>query len=275
MSDRPRIALSTTVRRAERLSPSFVRLVLGGRDLDRFPAPEHADAYVKFVFPVPGVEYPRPLDLKAVRAQLPPEHLPHTRSITVRRWDPVQRELTVDFVVHGAAGYAGPWAAQVQPGDEALLLPPGGAYTPDPQAAWHLLAGDESALPAIAAALERIPQTARVHALVELGDDGDRVALTDSRVTWLSREGGAVGSALVPAVHALDFSDDVHAFVHGEAGFVKELRRFLRVDRHVPRERLSISGYWRVGVDDEGWRAQKPEWKREAAAQDVEADHTT
>ena len=52
----------------------------------------------------------------------------------------------------------------------------------------------------------------------------------------------------------------VHAFVHGEAGFVKELRALLRVERNVPRERLSISGYWRLGQDDDAWRAAKREW---------------
>ena len=52
----------------------------------------------------------------------------------------------------------------------------------------------------------------------------------------------------------------MHAFVHGEAGAVKELRRYLRLDRGMGLDRLSISGYWRLGVDDEGWRAGKRAW---------------
>lgn len=55
----------------------------------------------------------------------------------------------------------------------------------------------------------------------------------------------------------------MHAFVHGEAGFVKELRRHLRQDRAIPRERLSISGYWRLGQNDEAWRAVKREWNEQ------------
>jgi hypothetical protein len=55
----------------------------------------------------------------------------------------------------------------------------------------------------------------------------------------------------------------VHAFVHGEAGFVKELRKLLRIERGLPREQLSISGYWRYGADDEAWRAAKRQWNRE------------
>ena len=78
-----------------------------------------------------------------------------------------------------------------------------------------------------------------------------------------------LGSRLVQWVAAVDFPDaDVQAFVHGEAGFVAELRRHLRVDRRLPRERLSISGYWRLGATEEGWRAAKADWN--AAAEDVE-----
>ena len=60
----------------------------------------------------------------------------------------------------------------------------------------------------------------------------------------------------------------VQAFVHGEAGFVADLRRHLRVDRKLARDRVSISGYWRAGATEEGWRAAKAEWN--AAAEDVE-----
>jgi NADPH-dependent ferric siderophore reductase len=73
---------------------------------------------------------------------------------------------------------------------------------------------------------------------------------------------------LVGAVRGLEFpAGEVHAFVHGEAGFVKELRRLLRVDRGVPRERLSISGYWRAGHDEDGWQASKRAWNEQVEAE--------
>jgi NADPH-dependent ferric siderophore reductase len=169
---------------------------------------------------------------------------------------------------------AGPWAARLRPGDRVLFVGPGGAYAPRPDADWHLLAGDESALPAIAAALERLPANAPAKVFVEVADPADEQPLTSPGVvelTWLHRGDRPVGEALVAAVRALDFPPGtVHAFVHGEAGFVRELRRLLRVERAVPREWLSISGYWRLGMDDEGWRASKPEWNRQ-----VEADEAT
>ncbi|MEV6669758.1 siderophore-interacting protein [Streptomyces sp. NPDC051162] len=253
--------------RTERLTPHMVRVVLGGEGLADFGAGEHTDHYVKLLFPVPGVTYPEPFDMEAVRRDLPREEWPSTRTYTVRAFDRERRELVIDFVVHGDEGLAGPWAASVQPGAEIHFQGPGGAYSPDPAADWHLLAGDESALPAIAASLERVPAGVPVHAFVEVADASEeqRLDLPEGvEVTWLHRDGAPVGEALVKAVCSLDFPPgDVHAFVHGEAGFVKELRRFLRVEREVPRERLSISGYWRRGHNEDGWQASKREWNQQ------------
>ncbi|MFC5723190.1 siderophore-interacting protein [Streptomyces gamaensis] len=250
--------------RTERLTPHMMRVVLGGEGLAGFGAGEHTDHYVKLLFPVEGAAYPEPFDMETVRRELPRAQWPRTRTYTVRSFDRAARELVLDFVVHGDEGLAGPWAAGAQAGEEVLFLGPGGAYSPDPAADWHLLAGDESALPAIAAALEAIPAGASVHAFVEVADarEEQEIALPEGvRVTWLHRSGAPVGEALVKAVRSLDFPPgDVHAFVHGEAGFVKELRRHLRLERGVPRERLSISGYWRRGHDEDGWQASKREW---------------
>ena len=63
----------------------------------------------------------------------------------------------------------------------------------------------------------------------------------------------------------------MHAFVHGEATFVKELRRYLRVERGVPLEQLSISGYWRLGRDEDGWQSSKGEWNRQVEDEEAQA----
>ncbi|GGV14728.1 siderophore-interacting protein [Streptomyces litmocidini] len=248
----------------ERITPHMVRVVLGGPGLDGFSADTYTDHYVKLLFAPEGVTYPEPFDVERIRAEFPREQWPTTRTYTVRSWDPVHRELTIDFVVHGDEGLAGPWAARARAGETVRFLGPGGGYAPDPAADWHLLAGDESALPAIAAALERLPEGARAHVLIEVADAAEEQKLASGAgidVTWLHRGDRPTGEALVEAVTALAFpTGDVHAFVHGEAGFVKELRRHLRLDRGVPRERLSISGYWRLGKSDEAWRAIKREW---------------
>jgi NADPH-dependent ferric siderophore reductase len=254
------------VRRTEQLSPGMVRVVLGGEDLARFAMNEFSDAYVKLVFLRPGVEYPRPLDLNAIRAQLPPEHWPQQRTYTVRAWDAAALELTVDFVVHGDEGVAGPWARAAKPGDDVLVLGPGGGYRPGPGAALHLLVGDESALPAIAASLEQLPADARGYVLLEVEDGTHEQTLARPdgvEVRWLHRGDRPLGTGLVEAVRALDLPvEGLRGFVHGEAGVVRDLRRLLRQERGVPLSALSISGYWRVGQDDEAWRSVKRDWNQ-------------
>ncbi len=259
--------VTVTVVRTERLTPTLTRVVLGGSGLQQFDHRGFTDSYVKLSFLTPGVAYPVPFDLERVRAELPPEHWPTVRSYTVRSWDATAAQLSIDFVVHGDAGVAGPWAAAAQPGDELLCSGPGGAYAPAAESDFHLYIGDESALPAIAVALEALPADAVGHALVEVHDAASEVGVTAPAgvvVEWVHAGDRPVGAALVEAAQRLVFPPEtVDAFVHGEAGFVKELRKLLRIDRGVPRDRLSISGYWRFGATDESWRAGKAEWNRQ------------
>ncbi len=258
--------LAITVARKEQLSPTMVRVVFTGDDLADFTMNEFSDAYVKLIYPRPGVSYPEPLDMKVIRASLPQEDWPQNRTYTVRRWDDQARELTVDFVVHGDEGLAGPWARDAQPGDQIWLAGPGGGYQPDPAADWHLLAGDESALPAIAAALEVLPEDAVGQVFVEIHDPASELKLTAPAgvtVTWLLDTAETPGTALVEAVTALTFPEGrVYAFVHGEAAGVRDLRRLLKRERGVKQSDLSISGYWRQGANDEEWRAVKRDWNQ-------------
>ncbi|GAA2862426.1 siderophore-interacting protein [Streptosporangium fragile] len=264
---RARTVTRGRVERVERLSPHMIRVVLGGEGLADFHAGEYTDHYVKLLFAPPGVSYPQPFDLEAIQRDLPREQWPTTRTYTVRRWDAEARELTLDFVHHGDSGLAGPWADRVRPGEEISFFGPGGAYAPDPAAGWHLLVGDESALPAIAASLERLPAGAQAWAFIEVAGPEEEQPLDspgDVKIVWLHRGTAPVGERLVRAVRELDFpSGAVHAFVHGEAGFVRDLRRYLRTELGIPLSQLSISGYWRLGRDDESWRSTKQEWNRQ------------
>ena len=146
-----------TVVRTEQLAPSMRRVVLGGDEFDTFAErvralpQRYTDLYVKLVFLADGFEYPEPLDLGVVKETMPQEAWPVLRTYTVSEVDEQERLVTIDFVVHGDEGVAGPWAAAAQPGDTIHLRGPNGGYAPDPSADWHLLVGDESALPAIAA----------------------------------------------------------------------------------------------------------------------------
>ncbi|MGW3135466.1 siderophore-interacting protein [Streptomyces sp. NPDC001139] len=267
---KPRKAHAAQVVRTERLTPHMQRVVLGGEELAGFAADTCTDHYVKLLFPPSeGVTYPEPFDLERIREELPREQWPVTRTYTVRAFAPETRELTLDFVVHGDEGLAGPWAMRVQPGETVRFMGPGGAYAPDVSADWHLLVGDESALPAIARSLESLPAGATAHAFVEVpGPEEEQKIDSDIEVVWLHRGDRPVGEALLEAVRSFAFPEGrLHAFVHGEAHFVKELRRMLRVERQIPREDLSISGYWRLGHNEDGWQSSKREWNARIEAE--------
>lgn len=247
------------VRRTERLTPHMIRVVAGGGNIAEFPETPYADRYVKIIFPRPGVSYPEPFDMETAR-ELPREQWPAVRTYTVRSFDAAAGELTIDFVHHGDEGLAGPWAAAARPGDVLRLMGPGGAYEPDADADWHLFVGDESALPAIGVALERLPAGTAALAVLEVGGPDDELPLpsaADLEVRWLHRDAGRP-EQLVEAVAEATFPEGrVHAFVHGEAGFVRSVRRHLLAERGIPRPALSISGYWRRGRDEDGWQSDK------------------
>ncbi|MFD4691370.1 siderophore-interacting protein [Streptomyces sp. NBC_00683] len=260
-------AQGAQVVRTEQITPHMVRVVLGGDGLAGFELAGFADHYVKLCFAPEGADYAHPFDMARIREEYPRAQWPTTRTYTVRSWDPAARELAIDFVVHGDEGLAGPWASRAQPGDQVTFLGPGGGYGPQASADWHLLVGDESALPAIAVALEQMPAGALVHAFVEVADAAEeqKIVTPDGAVvTWLHRGDRPVGEALTAAVKGLEFPEgEVQAFVHGEAGFVKEIRRHLRLERGIPLGQLSISGYWRLGQNDDAWRSVKREWNEQ------------
>ncbi|MEU8738391.1 siderophore-interacting protein [Streptomyces halstedii] len=260
-------AQGAQVVRTERITPHMVRVVLGGDGLADFTLAGFTDHYIKLCFAPEGADYAHPFDMARIREEYPREQWPTTRTYTVRSWDPAAREMAVDFVVHGDEGLAGPWAARAVPGDQVTFLGPGGGYAPEASADWHLLVGDESALPAIAAALEQMPAGATARVFVEVPDSAEEqklLAPDGVEVTWLHRGDRPVGELLTAAVTELEFPEgEVQAFVHGEAGFVKEIRRHLRLERQLPLARLSISGYWRLGQNDDAWRAVKRQWNEQ------------
>jgi NADPH-dependent ferric siderophore reductase len=259
---RARRPLIARVEDTQRLSPHMIRVVVGGEDLAGFAAGEFTDHYVKLQLPPAGAPYEAPFDVEDIRARLPREQWPRTRTYSVRAWDPDHRRLTIDFVYHGDTGVAGPWAAAAMPGDLLQLNGPGGAYAPDPAAAWHLMVGDASVIPAVAASLGRVPPGVPAHVLLEIEDPADAQRLTsrgDLHLQWLPE------GTVVDALARLTFPEgEVHAFVHGEASTVRAVRRHLLVDRGVAREALSVSGYWKRTRTEEGWREDKAEWNRQA-----------
>jgi NADPH-dependent ferric siderophore reductase len=249
----------------EPLTPSLVRVVLEGGDLAELVMPDATDAYLNVAFRPAGASYAEVFDPQAVRDSHPAAEQPARRRYTVRAWDPEARRLTVDFVVHGDSGVAGPWAAAARPGDPLVFTGPSGGYRPDPAADWHLMVGDESAVPAIAASLAALPAGAR--AVVRLVCDGpqhelDLPGAADVDLLWLHRRGDEEDASLLLAgVEALDFPGGTpFGFVHGEADEIRGVRRHLLRDRGLTRRDLSCSPYWRRTMSDEAWRRIKRDY---------------
>ena len=267
MSDRPRKPRQTrsaTVLRKEWLSPGMMRLHLGGDDLRALPELTFTDHYVKLLFPPVGAGYRWPFDPEQIRAERPAEEWPVTRTYTIRSFDPATAEMAIDFVVHGDAGLAGPWAAAVEPGESIGFFGPGGAYGPDPDAPAHLLVGDEAALPAVAAALDALPEDASADVYVEVADADHQIPLRQTartRLIWVHRGDQPYGAPLAAAVRGGGVpAAGTQIFVHGNAELVKDLRRFLFVDNRHDRKLVSISGYWRTGFNEDGWQSSKREF---------------
>ncbi|MDQ0692375.1 siderophore-interacting protein [Arthrobacter sp. W4I7] len=258
---RPQVNL--TVIRREELSPHMVRIVAGGDGFADFTNNDFVDRYIKLVFPQPGVEYSSPLDLWSIRETMPREQWPFTRTYTVRWVDAAARELAIDFVVHGDEGLAGPWAATAQPGDTVTFTGPGGAYNPAPEADWYLFAGDEAALPAIAACVESLPAEATGLAFLEVDSDADIqhiAAPAGVELHWLRRNGIPAGESnlLVQAVADAEWPDGrVDVFAHGERGYMKALRDVLFKQRGLDRKQVSLSGYWAKGRVEDVFQAEK------------------
>lgn len=249
------------------LTPSMVRVVLGGEGLAEFEPTPHTDQYLNALFLPDGAPWTVPFDVEEVRAG-PAEHRPAGRRYTIRAWDPATRRITIDFVVHGDVGRAGRWASRAEPGDRLQIVGPSGGYAPSETADWHLMVGDESALPAIAASLEVVRTGVPVRAvLVVDGPDHEQPLPSpgDAVVQWVHRaDGDDRYHELLTAVSELEFpAGKVDVFVHGEAGEVREVRRHLLADRGLAREGTSISPYWRRGHTDEAWREVKADFVKD------------
>jgi NADPH-dependent ferric siderophore reductase len=256
---RPQAVL--TVERREQLSPHTVRITAGGPGFDALRMNEFTDKYAKIIFADPGLGLTPPYDLAALRESLPPDQRPVTRTYTLRRADTERQQVVIDFVVHGDKGIAARWAAQAEPGDVMTMSGSGGAYRPDPDSDWHLLVGDESALPAICSALEALPGDARGIAYLETSDPGEFLDATPPggvEIIWLHRpEPGSQPQMLADALLAGSWlSGQADVFAHGERESMKAVRAALKT-RLSNGDQLSLSGYWAGGRTEDVFQSEK------------------
>jgi NADPH-dependent ferric siderophore reductase len=227
----------------------MLRVTLAGPELAGLVL-EHPAASVRMLLPSPGTDDLVVPTWNGNEFLLPDGRRPAIRTFTPRRVRPDDLELDLEVVVHGG-GLASTWAAAARPGHEAAISGPGRGYTVDREAPAFLLAGDETALPAISQLLEALPTGTPVQVLVEIADPAARVALPDhprATVEWCDlAPGAAPGDALVEAVRRVDLPEGVRVWGAGEAAAVQRIRRHLFEERGLPRSQASVRGYWKHG----------------------------
>jgi NADPH-dependent ferric siderophore reductase len=238
---KPRYA--ATVKRVTHLTPRMVRVTFNGPEIAQF-AWNGAAAHIKLIFSqpppdAPGAEAPRPT----------------MRTYTPRRFDPQTGELDVDFIQHGE-GPASAWAEQAAVGQTLTIAGPGRNYVADPTAEWFLLAGDDTAIPAIATILETLPATARARVFIEVIDREDEVQIPahpNATVTWLHRGSDVTraGAPLEASVRSYQMPPgNGRVYVACESGAMRRIRAHLLIDRALNREHVVTRGYWKLGAVD-------------------------
>ncbi|MEV7186751.1 siderophore-interacting protein [Kitasatospora sp. NPDC093102] len=250
------------VAEVRRITPRTARITFAAEELPDTvgTAP---DQQLKLCFPLPGqcepvlpVRQDDPMGWYQAYLAIPEAERPVMRSFTLRRRRPGTRLVEIDFVLHGDTGPAAAWALRAAPGDRLGMVGPSALYAPPvafteaaADADWVLLAGDETALPALATLVEALPEGERVYAWIEVADRAERQDLegrADLEVEWLYRDGAAPGTVLTEAFRdAVLPGGEPFVWLAGEAGAVRTIRRHLVEQQGVPKENIDFSGYWR------------------------------
>ncbi|MCK2026184.1 siderophore-interacting protein [Microbacterium sp. SSW1-47] len=274
--------LHLTVLRSERLSSHWIRVTLGGGEIDRF-RPMGYDQWFRLFLPIGGEAGLDRVPAKANKMfgylkflRIPDGERPVMRNYTVRAFRTATAkagaEIDVDFVLHGSAadGTAGPasrWAETCEPGEHVLIIDEGLTFNPQRGTDRVVLVGDETALPAIAGIAASLPAHATGTAIVEVPADDD--ALDFPRppgldVVWIVRPHDAAPGAL--ALEALGRSElpgaPFHAYAAGEQSLASGARRLLVGERGADKNAVSFCGYWKIGAASPASKAA-----REAASE--------
>jgi NADPH-dependent ferric siderophore reductase len=241
------------VSRIVRLSPRMARVSFSGDDLVGLEIEEPA-ASVRLLLPSPGRESGYgPLVIPTWNGNeflLPDGRRPTIRTFTPRRMDAQDGELDLDVVLH-AGGAVSAWVDAASPGSEAAVSGPGRGYPIDPRAPAFVLAGDETALPAIGQLLEAIPGDTPVQVIVEVATPDAILALPEhpaATVAWVELgDGDPPGDALVAAVVGARIEPGAKVWAAGEAAAMHRIRRYLFDDRGLARRDCTVRGYWKHG----------------------------
>ncbi|WP_325167635.1 siderophore-interacting protein [Zooshikella ganghwensis] len=249
-----------------RLSPFMQRITLTGEALKDFPEGCHG-AHIKLFFPQSHQQQPILPTIGPTGVVWPAkENKPVTRTYSVRNYDSQLQQLTVDFVLHDESSPASGWALNARKGDKIGLAGPGGPNPLLAPADWHIISGDMTALPAISAILEMLPEQAQGDVFIEVNNPSERQELTtaakDIKIHWLYSESQPAGttSLQLEAIQKISKPasvESISAWVAGENTAVINIRNYLKEKYGLHKKNLYAVPYWRYGFNEEGYHAER------------------
>lgn len=248
------------VRRVVDVTSGMKRITLSGSQLGEFTSPEGKpqpaftspgfDDDIRLLFPYPGESEPVLPVIEDGRVTFAEGRRPLARAYSVRRYNSQSRELDVDFVLHGH-GVAADWARRTRPGDPIHIAGPGKTQSLPTGRDWFLVAGDDTAIPAISRLLEELPHDARGQVLIDVADADHRqelIAPEGIEISWIPRHAGT-RHPLLNAIQGLSWpGGEPFAWLAGEQAEVQKMRRFLVKERGVPKSDIDFTGYWKRGA---------------------------
>ncbi len=238
-----------TVKRTAQLSPTMRRITLTGDDLHGFYSASFDD-HVKLMVPdEPGARPNVPVVGSTGLNFAPDKPKPAMRDYTPRRYDPVANELDIDFVLH-QAGPATDWAAHAQPGHFVGIAGPRGSFLVPAAFDWHLLIGDETAIPAIGRRLEELPPAAKAIVIIKINNEDARQAFSCQcrlDIQWVVGDGPTEGmGAFDSALRGIRLPEgEGYAWAAGEYSEIKAVRQYLTDGLGLDKSRIRAASYWR------------------------------
>ena len=224
----------------EQVSPGFIRLTLGGPELEGFVSAGFDD-HTKLILPQAGLEKPNLPYMVEGRPQVDGER-PTMRDYTPLRFDAASNTLLMDFAVHGT-GPAVEWAQSAPIGQWLGLAGPRGSLVISADLQWHWLLGDETAMPAIERRLAELPAGSRAVVRVQAANKADQRAWSsaaDLDLAWVDSLADAASSLEIP-------EGDGFIWAAGENRAMAELRKIIMDKPGANPKRMRIASYWKQG----------------------------